>query len=41
MSRLGKDLWRFDRGKYPVDINSQMDRRVSRERFIAIEKRHD
>jgi hypothetical protein len=41
MSRMGKDLWRFDRGKYPVDINSQMDRRVSRERFIAIEKRHD
>lgn len=38
MSRLGKELFSFTRGVYPADVNSFMDRRVVRERFIAIEK---
>ena len=41
MKRLGKDLLRFDRGTYPVDIKGQMDQRVVRERFITYEKKRN
>ena len=35
--RLGKDLFAFDRGEYPMDIRSRMDNRVMREEFITFE----
>jgi len=39
MKRLGKDLFAFDKGQYPVDINTYMDHRVVRESFIAYENK--
>ncbi|HPI92505.1 MAG TPA: inverse autotransporter beta domain-containing protein [Deltaproteobacteria bacterium] len=35
--RIGKDLFAFDVGGYPVDIRNQMDSRVMREEFITFE----
>jgi len=40
MSRLGKDLFSFQRGSYPREVNAQMADRVVREQFIAIERYH-
>jgi len=39
MRRLGKDIFKMSRGQYPLDMNSQMDNRVVRERFITYEKK--
>jgi hypothetical protein len=39
MKRLGKDLFAFDMGQYPLDINAQMAQRVVRESFITYEKK--
>lgn len=41
MRRLDKDLFSFNKGSYPMDVNSYMDQRVVRESFIAIEKHHE
>ncbi|HNY65511.1 MAG TPA: inverse autotransporter beta domain-containing protein [Deltaproteobacteria bacterium] len=38
MKRLGEDLFRFDRGQYPLNVNSQLDHRVVREPFITYEQ---
>jgi hypothetical protein len=35
--RLGRDLFAFNRGEYPVEIRNQMDNRVVREEFITFE----
>lgn len=35
--RLGKDLFAFDSGTYPLDVRNRMDNRVMREEFIAFE----
>lgn len=40
MARMDKDLFSFNKGVYPVEVNSKMADRVVRERFIAIEKSH-
>lgn len=37
--RLGKDLFAFHLGEYPLDIRSQMDSRVMREEFITYERK--
>lgn len=37
--RLGKDLFAFDMGEYPMNINAMMDSRVERQSFIAYEKK--
>jgi hypothetical protein len=37
MERLGEDLFKFDRGQYPVNVNSQLDHPVVREPFITYE----
>ncbi len=39
MKRLGKDLFAFDKGQYPMNINEQMAHRVVRESFITYEKK--
>jgi hypothetical protein len=39
MKRLGKDLFAFDIGEYPRNINAMMDHRVVREPFITYEKK--
>jgi len=39
MRRLGKDLFSFDKGTYPLDVRTSMDQRVVRERFITYEKK--
>jgi len=39
MKRLGKDLFAFDIGEYPRNINAMMDHRVVREQFITYEKK--
>ncbi|MGC9325580.1 MAG: inverse autotransporter beta domain-containing protein [Desulfomonilia bacterium] len=39
--RMGKDLFTFDKGQYPLDINAQMDQRVVREYFITYEKQRN
>lgn len=38
MKRLGEDLFSFDRGQYPVNVSTQLDHRVVRERFITYEQ---
>lgn len=35
--RLGKDLFAFDPGEYPLDVRNRMDSRVMREEFITFE----
>lgn len=35
--RLGKDLFAFTLGEYPLDVKTQMDHRVMREEFITFE----
>jgi hypothetical protein len=37
LQRLGRDLFAFNYGEYPVDVKSQMDHRVMREEFITYE----
>jgi len=37
MERLGQDLFKFERGTYPVNVNSRLDNRVVREPFITYE----
>jgi hypothetical protein len=37
LDRLGKDLFAFNRGVYPLDIRNQIDSRVIREEFITFE----
>ena len=39
LQRLGKDLWAFNYGEYPLDVKSQMDHRVMREDFITFENK--
>jgi len=39
MKRLGKDLFAFDIGEYPRNINAMMAHRVVRESFITYEKK--
>ena len=39
--RLGKDLFAFDKGTYPIDVNTRMDHRVVRESFITYEKKRN
>lgn len=39
LKRLGKDLFAFDIGEYPMNINAMMDHRVVRESFITYEKK--
>jgi hypothetical protein len=41
MSQLNKALFSFNKGVYPLDINTQVADRVQREHFIAIEKQHN
>jgi hypothetical protein len=38
MRRLGEDLFRFDKGEYPLNVNSQLAHRVMREPFITFEQ---
>lgn len=37
MERLGEDLLKFERGQYPVNVNSQLDHSIVREPFITYE----
>jgi len=37
--RLGKDMFVFNYGKYPLEVRSQMDHRVVREDFITFENK--
>lgn len=37
MKRLGEDLFRFEKGGYPVNVNSRLDHKVVREPFITYE----
>lgn len=37
MERLGKDIFKFERGEYPANVNSMLDNRVVREPFITYE----
>ena len=39
LERLGEDLFKFDRGSYPLNVNALLDHRVVRERFITYEKK--
>ncbi|HHO74998.1 MAG TPA: hypothetical protein ENN05_01040 [Deltaproteobacteria bacterium] len=39
MRRLGKDLFAFNKGQYPIDINTYMGHRVVRESSIAYENK--
>ena len=38
MKRLGEDLFSFDKGQYPVNVNTLLDHRVVREPFITYEQ---
>ncbi len=38
MSRMDDDLFKFDMGQYPVNVNNLLDHKVMREPFITIEK---
>lgn len=38
MKRLNEDLFKFDKGQYPLNVNSQLDHRVVREPFITFEQ---
>ena len=40
MKRLGEDLFKFDRGEYPVNVDSMMDHRIVREPFVSFERRY-
>lgn len=37
MRHLGKDLFKFDKGEYPINIKNQLDHRIIREPFITVE----
>lgn len=37
MERLGEDLFKFEKGQYPVNVNTMLDHRVVREPFITYE----
>jgi hypothetical protein len=39
LQRLGKDLFAFNPGEYPLDVRNQMDHRVVREDFITFENK--
>lgn len=41
MRRLGKDLFEFEKGDYPLDIRSQMDHKIMREEFITYENKRN
>jgi hypothetical protein len=37
MERLGEDLFKFEKGEYPLNVNALLDHRVVREPFITYE----
>jgi hypothetical protein len=39
LNRLGKDLFAFNPGEYPLSVRSQMDHKVVREEFITFENK--
>ncbi|HQO81166.1 MAG: hypothetical protein GXY28_10110 [Bacteriovoracaceae bacterium] len=39
MERLGEDLFKFEQGQYPLNVNAQLDHRVVREPFITYENK--